>query len=67
MAGDEDDIRVGLGNACGDGSDADFRDQLDVDAGARVGVLEVVDQFREVLDTIDIVVRGRGDEAHAGG
>ena len=40
-------------------------DQLHVDAGARVGVLEVVDQLRQVLDRVDVVVRRRADQAHA--
>ncbi len=66
MAGDEDDIGVGLGDARGDGADADFRHQFDVDAGLRVGVFQVVDQLGEVFDRVDVMVRGRGDEAHAG-
>ena len=57
---------MGLGDAGGDGADADFRDELHVDAGARVGVLQVVDQLGEVLDRVDVMVRGRGNEAHAG-
>ena len=40
-------------------------DQLHVDAGTRVGVLEVVDELREVLDRVDVVVRRRRDEADA--
>ena len=32
VTGDEDDIRVGLGDAGGDGADADFRDELHADA-----------------------------------
>ena len=33
--------------------------------GARVGVLQVVDQLRQVFDRIDVVVRRRRDEADA--
>ena len=29
-------------------------------------LVEVVDELREVLDGVDVVVRGRGDEGHAG-
>ena len=67
MTGDQDDVRVRLGNACGDGADADFRNELHVDPGARVGILQVVDQLREVFDGVDVVVRGRGNESHARG
>ncbi len=67
VAGDEDDVRVGLGDAGGDGADADLGDQLDVDAGRRVGVLQVVDELGEVLDGVDVVVRRRRDQADAGG
>ena len=66
-AGDEDDVRVRLGHARGDGADADFRHELHTDARGAVGVLQVMDEFRKVLDRVDVVVRGRGDEADAGG
>ncbi len=66
VAGDEDDVRVRLGDAGGDRADPDLGDQLDVHAGRGVGVLEVVDQLREVLDRVDVVVRRRADQAHAG-
>ena len=33
VAGDEHDVRVGLGHARGDGADADLGDELDVHAG----------------------------------
>lgn len=66
VAGDEDDVRVGLGDTGGDRADADLGDQLHVDAGDRVGVLEVVDQLSQVLDGVDVVVRRRRDEADAG-
>ena len=55
-----------LGDAGGDRADADLGDQLDVDAGARVGVLQVVDELGEVLDGVDVVVRRRRDQADAG-
>ncbi len=34
--------------------------------GGWVGALEVINQLRQVLDGVDVVVRGRGDETHAG-
>jgi hypothetical protein len=51
----------------GDGADADLGHELHADAREAVAVLQVVDQLRQVLDRIDVVVRRRGDEAHAGG
>jgi hypothetical protein len=66
MAGDEDDVGVGLGHARGDGADAGLGHELDADLGARVDLLEVVDELGEVLDAVDIVVRRRRDEPYAG-
>ena len=67
VAGDEHDVRMGLGHAGGDGADADLGDELDVDAGARVGVLQVVDELGEVLDRVDVVMRRGRDEPDARG
>ena len=66
VAGDQHDIRMSLGNAGCDGSDADLRDQLHGDARPGIGVLQVIDQLREIFDRVNVVVRRRGDEAHAG-
>ena len=65
VAADQDHVGVGLGHARGDRADAHLGDELHGDPRARVGVLEVVDQLREVLDGVDVVVRWRRDEAHA--
>ena len=45
VTGDQNDIGVGLGNAGRDGSHSDFRNKFHIDAGAGVGVFQVVDQF----------------------
>ena len=39
------------------------RHQLHVHPGLRVGVLQVVDQLRQILDRVDVVVRRRRDQA----
>ncbi len=65
-AGDGDVIRARLGDARRDGADADFRHQLHRHQTRRVDVLQVVDQLRDVLDRIDVVVRRRRDQADAG-
>ncbi len=67
MAGDEDHLGAGLGDAGGDGANARFADQLHADAGAAVGVFQIVDQLGQVLDGVDVVVGRRGDQRHAGG
>ena len=66
VARDQDDVGVRLGDAGRDRADAELGDQLDVDPGLRVRVLEVVDQLLEVLDRVDVVVRRRRDEPDAG-
>ena len=63
VAGDEDDVGMGLGHAGRDRADSDLRHELHVDARPRVGVLQVVDELGEVLDRVDVVVRRRRDEA----
>ncbi len=66
MAGDEDVVGGCLGATGGDGADTGLCDELDGDARARVDLLEVVDELGEVLDRVNVVVRWRGDELHAG-
>ena len=55
-----------LGNAGGDSTDADFGDQLDRDQAVRIDVLQVVDQLRQILDRIEVVMRRRRNQADAG-
>ncbi len=67
VAADEHDVRVRLGDAGGDGADADLGHELDADARVMVGVLQVVDQLGQVLDRVDVMVRRRRDQADARG
>ena len=55
-----------LGDARGHGSHAHFGDQLHGNARARIGVLQVVDELRQIFDGIDVVVRRRRNQSHAG-
>ena len=66
VAGDRHVIGLRLGDARGDGADADFGHELDRDRRLRIGVLQVVDELRQVLDRVDVVMRRRRDQAHAG-
>ena len=66
VARDQHDVGVRLRDAGGDRADAGDRDELHVNARLRVRVLQVVDELRQVLDRIDVVVRRRRDQADAG-
>ena len=65
-AGDRDMVGAGLGDAGGNRADADFRDELHRDIGVGIDVLEIVDELRQILDRVDVVVGRRRDEADAG-
>ena len=66
IAGDGDMVGARLGDAGRDRADADLGDELHRDLARRVGVLQVEDQLRDVLDRIDVVMRRRRDQADAG-
>ena len=66
VAGNQHYIGMSLGHACGHRAHADLGDQLDGDARRGIDILQVVDQLRQVFDGVDVVVRRRRDEAHAG-
>ena len=59
VAADQDDIRMAFRDAGRDGADADLGHQLDADARVMIGVLEIVDQLRQIFDGINIMVRRR--------
>ena len=60
-------IGVGLRDPRRHRADPHFGDQLDADPGLGIGVLEVVDQLRQVLDRVDVVVWRRRNQADPGG
>ena len=67
VAGDQHHVGPGLRHPGRHRAHPHLGHQLHVDAGGRVGVLEVVDELGQVLDGVDVVV-GRGrDQPHAGG
>ena len=65
VARDGDMIGVGLAHARGDGADAELGDQLDADPCLAVRVLQIMDELRQILDRIDIVMRRRRNQADA--
>jgi len=66
MTGDEHDVGVRLGDTGGNGAHADLGDEFHANASLAIGVLEVVNQLREILNRVDVVVRWWRDEADAG-
>src|SRR5713226_3171304 len=63
MAGDEDDVATGFGDARCHRTDSDLSDQLHMDTRPRVRILEVVDELLDVFNGIDVVVWRRADQA----
>ena len=66
MAADEHHVGLSLCNSGSDRAHADLGHELHRDAGRGIGALEVENELRQVLDGVDIMVRGRGDEHDAG-
>src|ERR1700732_4494696 len=66
VTANQDDVRVCLGNARCYRAHANFRHQLYRNACMRIHILEVIDELREIFDRIDVMVRRRRDQAHAG-
>ena len=58
---------MGLRHPCGHGSDTDFRHQLDTDSSFRIYVFKIVDQLRQILDGINVVVWWRRNETDSRG
>ena len=58
-AGDGDVVGARLGHAGGNRADADLGNQLHRNEAARVDVLEVEDELRQVLDRIDVMMGRR--------
>ena len=65
IARDRDVVGARLGDAGRDRADADLGDQLHRDAACGIDVLQVVDELRQILDRIDVVMRRRRDQADA--
>ena len=59
MAGDEDHIRLRLGHTGRNGADAGGGDKLHADLRIRVDLFQIIDELRQILDGIDIMMRRR--------
>ena len=49
-----------------DGANTDLRYQFDADACRRIRIFEVMDQLRQILDRIDVVVGWWADQSNPG-
>ena len=59
VARDQDDVGLGLGHARRNRADAAGGHQFHGDFATRVDLLQIIDQLRQILDRIDVVVRRR--------
>ncbi|GJD02058.1 hypothetical protein ColKHC_10883 [Colletotrichum higginsianum] len=67
VAGDQDVVGLSLGDTGSDDADADLRYQLDGDARAGAGALQVVNQLLQVLNGVNVVVRRGRDKTDTRG
>ena len=66
VSGERHDVRSRLGDADRDNADVRHHRHLHRHPSARVDGLELVNDLREILDRIDVVIVRRRDEIHAG-
>jgi hypothetical protein len=52
-------VGLALGDAGGNGPDADLRDELDRNQRLGIDVLQIVDKLLQILDRVDVVVGRR--------
>ena len=62
VSADQDHIGMGFGHPGCNRADAHFCYEFYGDAGLRVDVLQIVDQLRQILDRVDIVMWRRRDQ-----
>ena len=67
IAGDQDHLCTCLCHTRCDGAYPCLRYKFDVDPGVPVGVLKIVDQLRQVLDGINVMMGRRRDQSDPGG
>ena len=67
MTRDQDDIGFGFSDSCSNRAYANFGDEFDINAGFRIGILEIVNELCHVLNRVDVMVRRRRDKAYTRG
>ena len=66
VAADQHDVGMGFGHTGGHRAHAHLRHQLHGNASARIDVLQVVDQLRQILNGINIVMRRWRNQTNPG-
>ena len=66
IAGDQDDLGAGLGNAGRNRSHALFTHQLYGNPRFVIGIFQVVNELGQIFNGVNVMVRRRGNQAHAG-
>ncbi len=66
VAADEDHIGMRLGHARRHGAHAHFGHELHGNSRLRIDIFQIENQLRQILDRINIVMRRRRNQAHAG-
>ncbi len=61
MSGNGDVVGISLGHAGGNGSNSHFGNQFHTNARLGIHLLEIVNQLGNVLDAVDVVMRGRAN------
>src|SRR5690625_5249067 len=67
MAGVLADIGMRFGDTGCNSPDALFSHESDVDAASQIGALDIVNELREVLNGVNIMVWWRGNQPHTRG
>ena len=66
IAADQDHVGMRFGDARGHRAHAHFGHQLHRNARLRIDVLQIVNELRQIFDGINIVMRRRRNQPHAG-
>ena len=64
-AANQNAVRFALRHACRDDADADFRDELDADVRPIIGVFQVINQLRQILNRVNVMMRRRRNQDDA--
>ena len=66
VSGNDNMVGLGFGHTRGHRAHTRFTDEFHRNIRFSVGTLEVIDELSQILNRIDVVVRRRRDQPHAG-
>ena len=67
MATDENMVSMSLHHPTGHNTHIVLAHKLHTHSGSRVGALQIIDELCQVLNRVDVMVGGWGDETHSWG